>query len=150
MIRLETEIFISHPPEKVWAALIDFEKYSIWNPFVFEAKGEAIKGAKLKIRVNSPDGKCTNNKPKIYNFTVFLNIIEANKMLAWASRPLFPWIFSGVHYFRLTPSGSGTLLTHGETFKGLIAHLMRKKILGEFPKGYHDMNKALAKYLDAK
>ena len=154
MIRIETELFISHSPEKVWAALIDFEEYSNWNPFVFEAKLTkpdlgGRKGEALLIKVNSPDGKCQNNKPKIYNFKVYLNIFEADKMMAWAGRPLLPWVFSGVHYFRLTPSGGGTLLTHGETFKGIIPQLMRKKILGEFPQGYNKMNRALAKWLDA-
>lgn len=154
MIRIETELFISHPPEKVWAALVDFDNYCKWNPFVFEAslaKPErgARKGDALFIKVNSPDGKCKNNKPKIYNFKVYLNIFETNRMLAWAGRPLLPWVFSGVHYFRLTPSGNGTLFTHGETFKGLVPQLMRKKILSEFPRGYNNMNRALAKWLDA-
>lgn len=142
MIRIETELFISHPPETVWAALMDFAAYPKWNPFVFEINGEKSKGGKLNIKVNSPDGTL-----KTYDFKVYISIFEENKMLAWAGRPLFPWIFSGVHYFRLEAARGGTLFTHGETFAGIVPQFMRKNILQNFPKGYGAMNIALAKYL---
>ena len=144
MIRIETELFISAPPEKVWDALLDFDKYPDWNPFVFFAQGEASKGGKLLIKVNSPDGSA-----KIFDFEVYINAFEPNKFLAWAGKPLLPWLFSGVHYFRLEKAGDGTLLTHGETFSGLIAQMMKTKILRDFPKGYAAMNLALAKQCSA-
>jgi hypothetical protein len=140
MIRIETELFISAPPEKVWEVLMDFDNYPNWNPFVFYIEGEKIKGGKLEIKVNSPDGAA-----KVFDFTVYINAFEEDRFLAWAGKPLFPWLFSGVHYFRLEKAGDGTLFTHGETFSGIIAHLMKKKILQDFPKGYAAMNLALAK-----
>lgn len=140
MTRIETELFIAVPPEKVWEVLLDFENYPKWNPFVFFADGEKAKGGKLFIKVNSPDGA-----DKVFDFTVYINAFEESKFLAWAGKPLFPWLFAGVHYFRLEKAGEGTLFTHGETFSGFIADILKTKIIRDFPKGYAAMNVALAK-----
>ena len=37
---LEAAIKIAATPERVWAVLTDLEKYTEWNPFIKNAKGE--------------------------------------------------------------------------------------------------------------
>ncbi len=140
MLRIETELFIDAPPEKLWGILLDFDKWGEWNPFVYEISGSHEKGAKLKIKVNSPDGSGMK-----LTFSPKINVFEENSMLAWRGNLLIPGIFDGCHYFRLQKAGSGTLFTHGENFSGLLTSLMRKKILQKYPKGYEALNIALAK-----
>ena len=140
MIRIETELFISAPPENIWAVLMDFDKYSEWNPFVLKIKGKQEKGAKLDIHVRNPD-----NSGRIMRFDPKVMILEENKMFAWKGKFFIPGIFDGVHYFRLAPAGNGTLFTHGEAFSGFLANMMRKTILEKYPKNFEAMNIELAK-----
>lgn len=143
MLRVETELFIDAPPEKIWAILMDFDNWGDWNPFVYEISGKHEKGAKLKIKVNSPDGSGMK-------LTLFpkINVFEDGKMLAWRGNLYVPGLFDGCHYFRLDKAGNGTLLTHGESFSGVLTGLLRKKVLGKYPKGYEALNIALAKRAD--
>ena len=48
MKEIRTEIEIAASRSRVWQVLADFSRYSEWNPFIREAKGEAKEGAKLE------------------------------------------------------------------------------------------------------
>ena len=142
MIRIETELFIAAPPEKIWAALMDFDNYKNWNEFILSIKGNQEKGARLKVHIRNPDAS-----GRIMQFAPKITVFEENKMLAWKGSFVIPFVLDGVHYFRLAPAGKGTLFTHGEAFSGLLAQSMRKTILEKYPKAFGDMNIALAKYI---
>src|SRR5438093_8689554 len=49
MLELRTEIEIDAPPERVWAVLIDFEKFPDWNPFIRRIHGNALVGSRLDV-----------------------------------------------------------------------------------------------------
>lgn len=40
MPTIHTSIDIAAPPEKVWAALTDYERYPEWNPFMRRIEGD--------------------------------------------------------------------------------------------------------------
>jgi hypothetical protein len=140
MIRIETELFISAPPEKIWEILSDFDKYGEWNELYPRAKGKFEKNAKFLLRVRNPD-----NSGRLQGYYPKITIIEENKMLAWKFKMfMIPGVFDGVQYFRLTPAGNGTLLTNGATYRGFLANSLRKTILEKYPANFDKMNKALA------
>lgn len=143
MIRIETELFISAPPEKIWAALTDFPNYKNWNELMLQVRGKCEKNAKVLVRLRNPDdsGRLQGYYPRIF-------ILDENKMMGLKWRLFFfPWVFDGVHYFRLTPAGNGTLFTHGATYSGFVANQMRQTILQKYPANFDKMNIALAKYI---
>lgn len=143
MIRIETELFISAPPEKIWAAITDFEKYREWNELIPQIKGKCEKDEKVLLRLRNPD-----NSGRLQGFYPRIFILDENKMMGLKWRLFFiPGIFDGVHYFRLSPAGSGTLFTHGATYSGLLANKMRQTILKKYPANFEKMNIALAKYV---
>ena len=47
---LKTEIIINVPVEKVWEALVDFQKYDQWNQFIPSVDGELALGSVLKVK----------------------------------------------------------------------------------------------------
>lgn len=49
MKKIETEIFIDAPCEKVWKILTDLDNYATWNPFIVKAKGKIALKEKLNI-----------------------------------------------------------------------------------------------------
>ncbi len=144
MIRIETELFISAPPEKIWNVLTDFPNYKEWNELIPQIRGKCEKNAKVLMRLRNPDdsGRLQGFYPRIF-------ILDENKMLGLKWRLFFiPGVFDGVHYFRLAQAGNGTLLTHGATYSGLLANSMRQTILKKYPANFDKMNIALAKYLE--
>ena len=54
MRRIEAEVEIGVPAERVWAVLTDFAAYPRWNPFMPEVHGEARVGAALRARLEAP------------------------------------------------------------------------------------------------
>lgn len=42
-----SQAWIDAPPERVWDALVDFERYAEWNPWLIEASGTAVVGARV-------------------------------------------------------------------------------------------------------
>ena len=50
------EIEINAPPSRVWQVLTDFEKYSVWNPFIKKISGKPTRGEKLEVHMPDPRG----------------------------------------------------------------------------------------------
>lgn len=142
MIRIETELFISEPPAKVWAIIMDFDKYGQWNPLITNIVGDQCRSGKLKVKIKDPGGS-----GRIYAFSPKVISYEENKFFAWKAKFILPNLFDSVHYVRLTPTGAGTTLVQGETFSGLLVKLFGKKFFKKYPKSFEDMNIALAKQL---
>lgn len=135
MPTLDTTEFIAAPPEKVWGILTDFESYPDWNPFIIEASGRLARGERLELRMRPPGGKAMTFKPRVLE-------VESSRELRWLGRLLVPGLFDGEHWFRLEPSGKGTLLTQGERFTGVLPPLMGK-LLDRTEKGFDELNRAL-------
>lgn len=139
MHQIRTEALISAPPEKVWAVLADFARYSEWNPLNLEARGEARVGAKVPMVFrNLPAGG-----EGLIRQTVRIVAAEPGRELAWAGH--VPLIFAGRHGFLLTPQAGGTHVSHTEVLGGLLPmSWSRARIERDFVPAYEAVNVALA------
>ena len=66
----------------------------------------------------------------------------SEKRLEWVGR--IPLLFTGRHFFELSPSGGGTDLVHGEDLSGLIPMTFSKGRIERQKAAYQAMNVALA------
>lgn len=115
---IKTEIRINASAEKVWAILMDFENYPIWNPFITSIKGEVEKGNTITVRIAPPKGKAMTFEPKIIEKT-------KNKELRWIGRLLFKGLFDGEHKFELKDNNDGTtLFIQSERFSGILISML--------------------------
>ena len=115
--------------------LTDLGSYPDWNPFILQGSGEVRKGEKLELRMKPPGGREMTFRPTVLQ-------AETSRELRWRGRLLIPGIFDGEHYFRLTPTGTGTRLEQGESFTGLLPRFMGRT-LKKTEQGFEDLNRAL-------
>jgi hypothetical protein len=136
-VRIDTEIDIDSPIERVWEVLCDFGSYSEWNPMIRSADGVARKGERVTLRFH-PDGQ------KEHVFRPRLTVVDPCGELRWLGNPRFPGLIDSQHYFILTDAGGGTThLLHGTVYYGLLVPLMRSWIEASTRIPFEDMNKAL-------
>lgn len=140
MIRLETEARLDATPTEVWQVLSDFAHYAAWNPLLVEARGEAMPGARLALKIRIPGGG-----GKRFGITATLVRCEPGIALEWAGG--VPGVLRGLHYFRLSPEGTGTRLVHGEEFSGFLSVLLGRMLQEGLESAYEGLNRALAERL---
>ena len=143
MKRIETQIAIAAPPERVWAILTDFPAHASWNPFITSISGEPRQGGRLAIRVEPPGGRGMNFRPRLL-------AVEPGRELRWLGRLFVPGLFDGEHYFLLEPAAGGTRLTHGEKFSGLLVAMMGRSGFDPIERGFEAMNQALKARAEGK
>jgi len=138
-----TSIDIAAPPERIWAVLMDFARYSEWNPFVRSIEGRPTEGSPLKVTIQPPDGKAMAFRPIVLRHRV-------GREFRWKGKLLFPGLFDGEHYFEFSPGTDGsTLFTHGENFSGLLVALFRSALNKGTKAGFEAMNLALKQRLES-
>ncbi|TCJ12818.1 SRPBCC domain-containing protein [Parasulfuritortus cantonensis] len=137
MLRLETQIDIAAPVERVWSLLVDFASYSRWNPFVRSIDGIPTVGRPLEVFIQPPGSGGMRFRPTVL-------VVEPNRELRWKGKLLLPGLFDGEHYFRLeTKPEGGLVFRHGETFSGILVPLFRRSLDGATKQGFVAMNEAL-------
>lgn len=141
---IETEIAISVPPKAVWAVLIDFETYPVWNPFIRRIEGRPISGEFLRTELkSSPDASPMRFSPRVL-------AAEPARELRWLGRLGIPGLFDGEHSFCLSPTlAGGTKFYHSERFSGLLVPVFRSKILTDTASAFVAMNEALKARVEA-
>lgn len=132
---IRTEIVIDAPPAKVWSVLTDASAYAEWNPFIVDMKGEVAPGATLENTMQPANGSRIVFRPTVL-------VAERNVEFRWLGRLLAPRIFDGEHYFLLEETATGTLLIHGERFRGVLLWVMSTD---SFRGDFERMNVALKK-----
>lgn len=132
---IETHETIDAAPEKVWEVLSDLEGFSAWNPVIVSVEGKPVVGEQIAFKMVLPDGAKSSHKPKIVK-------ADPARALHWEGTVGAAWLARAVHEFNLRPSGEGTVLTHRETFTGVLVPLV-KGTLKRTEEGFHDMNRAL-------
>jgi hypothetical protein len=137
-MKIETNIIIHHPIEKIWNKLTDFESYHEWNPFIQKIVGPQVVGEKLEIDIVPPGGKKSTFRPVLITF-------DKNKEMRWVGSLGSSWIFRGEHYFILEKIDENeTSLIHGEVFSGALIPIFRCFAAEKTLKGFHLMNAYLA------
>lgn len=139
--RVQSEVEIRAPAERVWEVLTDFAAYPSWNPFLRSIKGELVVGRSLSVHIALPGSSGMR-------FRLLAN--SPARELRWRGRLLLPGLFDGEHYFKLeATSTEGTRFCQGEEFTGLLVPLFRKSLEGATKKGYVAMNEALKQRAEA-
>ncbi len=117
----------------MWSVLVDFEKYSEWNPFIRQINGEPREGAKLQTHLTTPGGAKRTYEPKVTK-------VEPEKELRWFGK--VPGFLSGEHIFTIEHAGDGKVkFIHREVFGGLLSSFF--KDTDDVRAGFDEMNKAL-------
>jgi len=137
MKKIETEIIIETDPESIWDALMNFEAYSDWNPFIQSIKGEAVVGGKIDVTIGMKESKQMNFKPEILK-------VEVNKEFRWVGKLFLKGLFDGEHYFIIEEKSKGQVLfQHGERFSGLMTTPIFNMIEKGTINGFKAMNRAI-------
>jgi hypothetical protein len=138
MQTVKSEIEIQAPPEKVWSILIDIDKWHEWSPTINASQGKASVGSSVAITMMSKEaGK---DGPK-YN-PVILQMDEP-RYFHWRAHMMAGFIFTNDKIIELEKTETGTKVTHKETFKGLMAALMKGQMEKGVPPMLNMMNDAL-------
>jgi len=143
MKELRTEIEIDAPPERVWAALLDFPSFPEWNPFIRTIRGTPAVGSRLEVTLGA-----SGTTPMSFRPTV--RAVVPNRELRWLGRVGLPRIFDGEHIFELTPIGPNrTRFVQRERFRGLFVPILAKSLDRDARRGFEEMNLALAERVTA-
>ena len=136
MTRVETQVEIDAPAERIWAILIDFPAYGEWNPFITEVIGRPQLGARLTIRFETPGHRPVTRRPVVTE-------VEPDHELAWASRLGVPGLFDGEHRLRLDRrSDGGSSFVQSQRLRGVLVPLLRG-LDKTVEAGFKEMNEAL-------
>jgi len=138
MQTVKTEIEISAPPEKVWAILTDIDKWHEWSPTINASQGEASVGSTLTITMMSKEAGKDGPKysPKIIQ-------MDEPTYFHWRAHMMAGFIFTNDKIVELEKTASGTKVIHTETFKGMMAALMKGQMDKGVPPMLNMMNDAL-------
>ena len=135
---ITTKIEISAPPSKVWNIITDINHWHEWSPIINASQGDSSIGSKLSITMmGKEEGK---DGPK-YNPEIIE--LDKPKHFRWRAHMMAGFIFTNDKIFELKETKTGTLLTHTETFKGLLAPIFCGQMEKGVPPMLNSMNKAL-------
>jgi hypothetical protein len=137
MHEIQSEIDIATTPERLWSILTDLVAYPSWNPFIRSISGHIAKGQRLIVPIQPAGGRAMTFRPTVL-------LAAPNSELRWLGHFLFPRIFDGEHYFKLTASAPGRVqFTQGEKFSGVLVGLAKASLDRGTKAGFIAMNAAL-------
>lgn len=134
--KMETEIEIDAPAERVWKVLTDLSSFPEWNPMIRRASGELNVGSRLEVRFE-PEGR------KGRTFRPRLTVVDPGRELRWTGWPRLPGLFDMDHYWIIEETAEGkTRLRHGASVSGLAVPLAGKVLLRSAREPFEAMNRA--------
>lgn len=138
MQTVKTEIEIYASPEKVWSIITDIDKWHEWSPTINKSAGQAAVDSTVTITMMSKEEGKDGPKysPKIIQ-------MDAPKYFHWRAHMMAGFIFTNDKIIELEKTDAGTKVTHIETFKGLMAVLMKGQMEKGVPPMLIMMNDAL-------
>jgi hypothetical protein len=134
---INTQIVINATPEKVWTILMDFEKYSTWNPFIKSISGTPMVGKKITAYIHPPEASPMIFKPKVL-------VLNKNLEFRWIGKLLLKGLFDGEHNFKIIDNKNGTVtFIQSEKFSGILVGLFSKMLDNNTLNGFKLMNEKL-------
>ena len=134
--KIYTEITVNSTKEKIWEALMCFEDYPKWNPFITEIKGLKVVGERLDVAIDGMK----------FNPVVLEN--KKHEVFSWLGNLWIKGVFDGNHIFELKEVGEGVVFIHKENFKGILVPFLKKMLNNKTKKGFIAMNKALKELVE--
>lgn len=113
-LRYRAETRVDAPCEAVWAVLADLSRWSTWNVVSPAMPATLELGARWTLALHARGAARTAR--------VRVVTCEAGRALVW--RGGVPGLMDVVHGFELRADGGGCLITHHETFAGLLTPLV--------------------------
>ncbi len=140
--RIDTEIGIAAPAERVWRILTALQGYASWNPYIVSVQGLLVSGTTLQLKsLHVPGGAETDG-------VVTLISAEFPEM-RWEGGHPDRSILKGDHVFRCEPSGAGCRFHHFETFSGLSAERLLLEYGARIEANFRLFNEALKRAAEA-
>lgn len=135
-----TEIDV--PPEAVWAALMDMERWSEWASFHPEPAGEVAVGERVTVRFS------VRGRLRINGRARFIDVRPGRAL--WWEGGLAP-LLRVIHGFELEPTDEGgTRLLHEERFEGPLGPLVVRLLGPRQESKYDAVNRALGRYVRSR
>jgi hypothetical protein len=139
--RIETQIDIAAPLERVRAALLDGSRYAEWNPYLVKVEGELRTGADIIVHSQGLDGNGMVAPVRVVS-------VEGDRM-RWEGGLPDRALFKGDHHFVLEgSSGGGTRLHHYEDFTGTLLGQIIIPRAAEIRSNFERMNTALRDFCE--
>jgi len=121
MLENRSEIEIHGTVEQVWDILVDLEKYSEWNPLLYQVSGTVAPGETVIAHAKTAT--------KDMKFICKVSRYDPPHEFAWTFPVIHPILFRGEHIFRLEPLDEETVLfIDREWFKGLLLSTQAKDL----------------------
>jgi hypothetical protein len=126
-MKVDTEIQIAAPADRIWKILTDFSAYGDWNPFIKGVRGQPAPDATLEFDLAYA---------KEYGSTKVIRVTEAAKVTGMMAPRYFSWVWnhgfgswwlSAEHVFRLKERDDGRVFFFHEVF---YTGLSMVKLLG--------------------
>lgn len=140
---IETTVEVNATPAEVIAKIVDMPGLPSWNTFmrhmeILSDHDSVVEGCQLLVKMEPKVGE------KQFEFRPMV-LEKTETSLRWLGKVGI--LFAGEHYFiaEPSPSGSGTLLRHGENFTGLAIPLFRIFGLKDTEEAFKRMNEDLKK-----
>lgn len=115
-MKVDTEIQIQAPVERIWKVLMDFPAYPEWNPFIRAVRGQAAPEAALEMDMAYA---------KEYGSARVVAVREKVQVTGFIAPRYFSWVWdhgfgkgwlSAEHVFRLKEREDGRVFFFHETF----------------------------------
>ena len=123
---------IAAPSDRVWRRLANLKSYQAWNSRTHFDKDPRV-------------GRIQLMRVKLFGLwlpvPVRIQYCSAKEGLRWIGG--IPLLYTGSHYFKLSPTPRHTTLTQGEDFQGLLVPLLWPFIQKELYGLYEDFNRDL-------
>ena len=131
MADFRTTFPVAASAETVWGILVDFERWSEWNPSVPSISGEARLGSTLDITLAMPRRPSAKVKATITE-------LDPERRFRWHGNIGGDRLFAGTRQFDIDPQPDGSVLvTHVETVTGLLFPVFRA-VMGSAIQEHHD------------
>lgn len=116
-MKVDTEIQISAPADRIWKTLLDFSAYGDWNPFIKAVRGEVAPDARLEFDMAYSQGYGRGTKVTRSTEAALVTGFVVPRYFSWIVRHgLGSWWLSAEHVFRLKEREDGRVTFFHEAF----------------------------------
>lgn len=140
MAKIETEIIIAAPYDRVRELLADTGLYPQWNPLFPRLNGEMKRGAQVEVAILLPE-------IKPFTLRVTLEEVHAGERLSWRYAYPLPGIFSWTYRYDLEEIENGRVkFNQISSYAGLLSPLYYWGMKKSLQCGLGELNRAVQRW----